>query len=199
MIPLSRWLSDGPRTPHGPERLATQPVGRDSTEFEIRLANAGKQARQELRRETAAMILAALEEEQERSERREAALVTEWTARCAEVTGSALSGLKQELQRSVGKALDDILQPLLPEALRHLATEKLFELLHREFDTAGDEILEVRAPAGMHEKLRKMLNQVEVQAILTESPKIEVLSRHGSSRFESLAGAWAGFVLPSDA
>ena len=205
MIPLSHWLSGQQRTPAGSKLCPTRPaacdqvaIGGDSIDFETRLAIAREQARHELRLETAAMISAAREEEQQAAESRQSAIVAEWTARCAEIVVSALSSLKQDLQKSVGKALDDVLQPLLPVALRHRATAILFELLDREFETAGDEVLEVRAPKEMHEKLRVMLDQQSIQAVLTESLKIEVLSRQGPSRFECLADAWASVVLPRE-
>lgn len=203
MIPLAHWLSgEWPALPQ-PGALPFSLDDRNGLDFENQagdldslLTNAREQARNEFHQEAAALVAAARQEERISHESREAMIVAEWSARCAEVTGTALASHLQKLQGSIGKALADVLHPLLPGALHQRAIAELLELLNREFATAGSEFLEVRAPPETHAKLRVMLDRLGIQVVLTDSEKVEVVSSHGISRFEQLAQAWAGLVLP---
>ncbi len=205
MIPLARWLSSERPVLPGFESRSSSPddesgfgIEPQAADLETLLTNSREQEKSEFDQEVAALVAAVRQEERTNYESREAVIAAEWSARCAAVTGTALAGLLQELHGSIGKALTDVLRPLLPDALHRRATTELLALLNRELSTLNGEFLEVRAPPEMHAELREVLDQLGIHVALTEFESVEVVSKNGISRFEQLAEAWAVLVLSSE-
>jgi hypothetical protein len=139
-----------------------------------------------------------LEEEQQAALAREAERDAMWASRCLAVSEASLSTLKADLLEGLEEALEDVLRPFLAHQIRARAKSELSELIARELEMNGDELLEFRAPVSMHEDIRSLLDRLGLKVTLIDSQKIEIQSRKGLSRFESLAAAWIAHIVSGE-
>lgn len=203
MIPLSQWLAGERSFAAGLDDVTSSLPHRLELPNELHsLQQRLDDAREEGRAEACAAFEARLEqmreEERAASAQREAELVNEWTDRYAAVLGSALETLNDDLRHAVGSAVSAVLQPFLEELAREQATKAIIALLDQEMSSIQDAVLEIRAPLHLHERLSTMLQDKGLCAGLTVSPRIELVSRTGTSRFESMAAQWIAQIKAVD-
>ena len=199
MIPLGEWLSggrgNGPVSSELPAALWSAVMDqsteeRDSGKSQARLDEAYERGRAEAFAEMAARGEAALAEQQKLMEAREREIVVEWSARCSSAVSASIKDAFADLRHRLETALSDALSPFLDGMAHAKALQQVMRLLAAEMTGAPDPVLEIRAPAAMHEHLSLLLEQQGFGVTLTESDKIEAVSHSGTAKFETMAARW---------
>lgn len=85
-------------------------------------------------------------------------------------------------------ALTQVLTPFLSQAARDRAVTELKALLQRELASAAEPVVELRAPAELHE----MLSTLNVKLI--EAEAVEIVFAGERQRFEELSARWCAMI-----
>ena len=98
--------------------------------------------------------------------------------------GRGLDGLLSQLEG----ALTQVLTPFLSQAARDRAVTELKALLQRELASAAEPVVELRAPAELHE----MLSTLNVGLVQAET--VEIVFAGERQRFEELSARWCAMI-----
>jgi hypothetical protein len=123
----------------------------------------------------------------------------------AEKERQLVNRLGEELGRHISSAIDrafgsalvmleeslcQALLPFLGEQARMRALSDLRDLLVQELQQAEAPVLEIRAPAELHEALSVLRNHAGVSLTATECKTIEIVLVTERKRFEELSSRW---------
>lgn len=203
MIPLSEWLSSGrgkaPSLSEIPAVMASVLVDGSAEECNPlesqALADAAyERGRADALADAAAATEAALAQQRQLADSREQEYIREWSARCSSGVGQSAVAAFADMRRCLETALTDALSPFLEEMAHARALRQVLQLLTGELTAAEDAIVEIRAPVAMHGHLSGFLEEHGLGAVLTESDRIEVVSRAGTAKFENMAARWIEFM-----
>ena len=199
MTPLSELLSSGrgkaPSLSGIPAVMASafadgSPQECNPLESQALADAAYERGRADALADAAAATEAALAQQRQLADSREQEYIREWSARCSSGVGASVAEAFADVRRCLETALTDALSPFLEEMVHATALQQVFHLLAGELTDTEDAILEIRAPATMHGHLSGFLEKRGLGAVLTESDRIEVVSRAGTAKFETMAARW---------
>jgi len=203
MIPLAHWLTE---RADAAGSLASEPALEEFPQpddiFEPESPPSGysdTQGREEELREALHKAEQRLEELSLAHAEKERELLNrigdELTSRIAAEMSRALDDVLSKLEEALG----DVLRPFLCEQARAKAVSSLIELVKEELRQTDDPVLEIRAPADMHEPLLALRELGDVSSTLIESRTVEIIRATNRIRFEELSLRWCQAIEGNNA
>ena len=92
------------------------------------------------------------------------------------------------------ECLGEVLTPFLCDKARARATSRLLDLVREELRQTDDPVLEIRAPAELHDSLSLLREAADVSSTLTESGTVEIVRSAHRMRFEELSLRWCQVI-----
>lgn len=194
MIPLSQWLAerhppqDAPRPAEAVEEhmvLTPEP----ECDLDESIANAVAQREEELLtavREAEAKLEQQALSHAARERELEARLGAELGRRLQSEISSAFEGLLTTIEESLAQ----LLAPFLTEQARIRATADLMDLIRRDMQQSEAPLIEIRAPAGLHDAMRCLGDEAGIAVTDGSSDIVELVFSTDRRRFEDLSARW---------
>lgn len=194
MIPLDRWLRDrdvhsGVNVTERPELLTE--ITADHQDAPIRCGDCEKLSLKVLELERILIEeQARLAEVRTISETREGELRNALCDGLADRLVGAVSTGLTELQRDLEASLVEVLVPFLGRTCARRASDDLLQKVRAAIAGVRDTVIELWAPAELHDLLRSRLGTSSLQFELRDAATIDLILPSGSIHFESLAEMW---------
>lgn len=141
----------------------------------------------------------------EQTEDRFAELIKAHAVREEELRSQLGSELNQRLEAEINRAfgallgmledsLSQVLMPFLTVEVRIRAVSDLMKLIRQELREADGPVLEIRAPAAVHDALATLQDQSAVSITIAESATVEIILASQRARFEELSSRWCAAI-----
>lgn len=206
IIPAAQALNDFGAAAERPAAVAgglaakgdAKAQGDDARDMEARLQRAHAQGMAAGRAQAEA-ALAGERARMERAHREEMARQAErWRRETGGRLAEQLAGGLAELERVVSENVAEILAPLVEEAARRRAVEKLRDELRRMLEARAALKVHVKGPEAMLEALRQGLDKLGENVILEACDDCgELTAQVDETLIETRAGAWARAIFES--
>jgi hypothetical protein len=202
VIPLSRWLSERPK-PLGSSSPVMVPEERSICRNCAEIASLTVTESEAPSREEE--LLAALEQAEDRL----AKLIQSQAREVEELQNRLGHELNKHVEAEVARAFGDILgmleesltqvlMPFLAGEARMRANSDLMEMIRRELRETHEAVLDIRAPASVHEALAGLREQTGVSITVSESETVEIILATQRSRFEELSSQWCAAIMGAE-
>ena len=196
MIPLANWLEShgAPAAPFSPSfdslfesGASQQPNSSEPESFAERehLSNRVK--------ELEVMLQATEEQSQEeriRQAAREQALERNLSEEVAAQINGSVKATFCNLQEAVESALVEVLLPFLRRTAAQRAAGDLIGLLREMLASTAEPLIELKAPARLHETLNSALERAGIAVLLREGEAVELVFSSQTARLQELGANW---------
>ena len=203
-MPLERWLLDRSASARQEMSISAEHgASADLLATQLpRIESTATQPDQERLQELELALAAALREKEEmrqqalkREEELRAELGGELSTQLIRVTREGLAGL----QNAIEEAISILLMPLLRDRLHAIALIDLRKLIALTMANSQEPLLQVKAPAHLHDTLRELVEGCGLSATMSESESVELVFGHHRARFEELSRRWIEGLEDHDA